>query len=161
MVDIERADRPDVPVPAPIIMGLCLLVAVLLEWMLPVFDDSPLYALILGWSLQVLGALILLWCFLIFIRKRTTIMPANPVNYLVDSGPYKYSRNPMYLSLLLIHLGISVSTSNLWGLFMTVVFLVLIRIYVINPEEKYLTKHFGESYRDYSQRVSRWIGYRK
>ncbi len=157
MTQTMNLDQPRVPVPAPIIMGLCLLAGEGIEWFLPVLQAPSRLVFVSGWVLQILAICLLLWCFAIFLRNKTTIMPANPVNTLVNKGPYRLSRNPMYLSLAMIHLGIALSTANVWDLFTLGIFIVLMRSYVINPEERYLSGRFGQAYEDYRQQVRRWI----
>ncbi len=157
MTQTMNSDRPRVPVPAPIIMGLCLLVGEGIEWFLPVVQEPSRLLFVSGWVLQILAVCLLLWCFSMFLRNKTTIMPANPVSRLVIKGPYRFSRNPMYLSLAMVHLGIALSTANIWDFLTFGILIVLMRVYVIKPEESYLTLRFGKAYQDYCQQVRRWI----
>jgi len=84
-------------------------------------------------------------------------MPNQPASTLVLHGPYRYSRNPMYVSLTLLYLGLVLVTRTWWAFpLLPLVLLVLYRA-VIAREERYLTTEFGEAYTDYTRRVRRWI----
>lgn len=158
MSNAVKNDRPAVLLPAPVYMGLCLLAGELLEWWQPVFNGPSTVVFIAGWCVQILAFGLLLWCFAVFMRKRTTIMPANPVSTLVNTGPYRLSRNPMYLALAMIQLGIALSTANAWDFLTLAVYVLLTRLLVINPEERYLRQRFGDAYVRYCAQVPRWIG---
>jgi protein-S-isoprenylcysteine O-methyltransferase Ste14 len=83
--------------------------------------------------------------------------PWKPTTSIVDRGPYRFSRNPMYLQLLLATFGAAVMLMNAWiALLIPVAMWVLVRM-VIRPEEAYLERKFGESYLSYKRRVRRWI----
>ena len=84
-------------------------------------------------------------------------MPRNPVNQLVIQGPYLLSRNPMYLSLALFHLGIGIATGNVWHIVTFAPSMLAIRRWVIAPEERYMADHFGAEYTDYCSKVPRWF----
>jgi protein-S-isoprenylcysteine O-methyltransferase Ste14 len=110
-----------------------------------------------GWVYILAASVLLLWCFWLFISNRTTIMPRNPVNQLVIRGPYRISRNPMYLSLALFHLGIGIATGNIWHIVTFAPSMLAIRLWVIAPEERYMSLQFGNEYRDYCAKVPRWF----
>ncbi|MBV9290112.1 MAG: isoprenylcysteine carboxylmethyltransferase family protein [Hyphomicrobiales bacterium] len=120
-----------------------------------VFDLSsrPLGALCI-----LVGAGVAGWSLRLFVRYGTTVIPDDPVNKaLVESGPYARSRNPMYLSLLLIALGVAflVGTPPFF-LVPIVLFLVLNFLFIPFEEEKML-RQFGETYASYTRRVQRWL----
>ncbi len=153
----NTANRPNVPVPAPIIMGGFLFLGLLLSRVWPVALEFGLPQLLTGWACIVAATVLLLWCFGLFVSKRTTIMPRNPVNCLVTHGPYKISRNPMYVSLALFHLGIGIATGNVWHIVTFAPSMLAIRLWVIAPEERYMQSHFNEAYLAYCAKVARWI----
>ena len=94
-----------------------------------------------------------------FIRARTTVNPLAPekANALVVSGLYRFSRNPMYLGLLMILLGWAAWLAQPLALAVVAAFAVLIETLQIRPEEKALEEKFGEDFRAYKKRVRRWI----
>jgi protein-S-isoprenylcysteine O-methyltransferase Ste14 len=110
-----------------------------------------------GVLLIVLGALIVSWGLITFARARTAILPMKPASRLVDTGPYRITRNPMYTGMSLIYLG-GMLVLN-WGWALVVFPLVIFLLYrlVIRREEAYMTAVFGDEYRDYCHRVRRWI----
>jgi protein-S-isoprenylcysteine O-methyltransferase Ste14 len=110
-----------------------------------------------GAFLMVLGVLLIGWGMLTFARARTAILPMHAASRLVDHGPYRVSRNPMYTGLSLVYLGAMLILN--WGWALVVFPLVLILLYklVISREEAYLLAEFGDAYRDYCRRVRRWI----
>ncbi|MGB1580311.1 MAG: methyltransferase family protein [Nevskiales bacterium] len=150
-------DMPDVPVPAPVYFGLLLAVGYCLQLLLPIENAATAAQFLAGWAMIAVAAALLLWCFALFVRKRTTIMPKNPVAVLVEQGPYRYSRNPMYVSLALFHLGIALSTANPWHFITFIPDMLAIRYWVIAPEEAYMQARFGPEYSEYCAAVRRWI----
>ncbi|HVE99875.1 MAG TPA: isoprenylcysteine carboxylmethyltransferase family protein [Rubrobacteraceae bacterium] len=90
-------------------------------------------------------------------ERRYTRRSTGPTSNLVTNGPYRYTRNPGYLSMALIYAGISNRTSSLWSILLLPVASLVIRYGVIEREERYLERVFGEEYLSYKARVQRWI----
>lgn len=91
-------------------------------------------------------------------RAGTTISVDRPTTAIVASGPYRYSRNPLYVALTLLYLGLGAAALNtLWALVLLPPLLVVIQRGVIEREERYLERKFGEEYRRYKRRVRRWL----
>lgn len=112
-----------------------------------------------GFGLVAVGAVILIASVLKFSQEKTTINPLDPeqASELVISGLYRFTRNPMYLGLMLILLGYSLYLQNLAAFAGPIVFLFTITYLQIKPEEAALTKKFGQQYDDYRQQVRRWL----
>jgi protein-S-isoprenylcysteine O-methyltransferase Ste14 len=92
-----------------------------------------------------------------FMRSRTSFNPARPATALVTGGPYRFTRNPMYLGMAGAYAGLAVATGVLWALaFLPVVVLTIDRL-VIRREERHLAVAFGEEYERYRSRVRRWV----
>ncbi len=91
------------------------------------------------------------------VRYRTTIVPHRPVATLITTGAYRISRNPMYAGLAVAYLGAALLVGSWWPVATLPVALVLTRLLVIGPEERYLERRFGPSYVDYRSRVRRWL----
>lgn len=103
------------------------------------------------------GLLLALACFVLFAQRRTTILPAQPPSSLVLRGPYRYSRNPMYVSLVLSYVGLCVQTGLPWAaLLLPLPWLALQRV-VIPFEEARLRAQFGGAYERYCAEVPRWL----
>jgi protein-S-isoprenylcysteine O-methyltransferase Ste14 len=92
-----------------------------------------------------------------FSSAGTTIRPDRAASQLVIAGPYRLSRNPMYVGLAAVYLGIAIGTQSLWALLLLPVVLTIIRRRVIEREEAFLERRFGTPYRDYRTRVRRWL----
>lgn len=97
------------------------------------------------------------WAVVAFFRARLTPNPARPVKALLSHGPYRFSRNPMYLSLAFMQIGAALLANSLWNLLLTIPVLYLVRRLVINREEDYLARKFPGNYQAYKQRVRRWL----
>ena len=91
-----------------------------------------------------------------FVAK-TSPNPHRPTTALVLSGPYRFSRNPMYIGLTLLYAGLVTFLQLPWGLVLLPMVIWLITIWVIVPEEKYLEQKFGGEYLNYKAKVRRWI----
>jgi len=124
----------------------------LLGWRLPGWP-VPFY---LGIVLVVTGAVLIAWAGLEFSSHETTLLPSEAASTVVKSGPYRYTRNPIYLSMALAYSGIALLFDSPLALLLLVpVILVLNRQAV--REERYLEGAFGERYTEYKKRVRRWL----
>ncbi|NNC37924.1 MAG: isoprenylcysteine carboxylmethyltransferase family protein [Acidimicrobiales bacterium] len=83
--------------------------------------------------------------------------PFKKTTAILESGPYRITRNPMYVFMVLSCLGFAIALSNLWILLLTPVCAILLHVLVILPEEEYLERKFGDTYLAYKTRVRRWI----
>jgi protein-S-isoprenylcysteine O-methyltransferase Ste14 len=110
-----------------------------------------------GIVLMALAIALILWAALLFRRAGTNIRPFLPSTALVISGPYRFTRNPMYLGFALLTLGLVLLIDSAWMLLAVPIGLGLIQSLVIVREERYLERKFGEEYLTYKARVRRWI----
>ena len=114
-------------------------------------------------SLSVLLVIVGLSCalpsFRLFARNKTTISPFTPseTSVLITEGMYRYSRNPMYLGLLLLIIAATIWFGTWFGIIISLFFILLINILQIIPEEEALLQIFGEEYLEYKKKVRRWI----
>lgn len=143
------------PVYALLIVGLMWL----LHTMIPVYQWAHAPWNKAGFVFVAVGLCIDLWAVGLFFKAKTTINPLKPDNSqnIVDTGLYRYTRNPMYLGMLFSLVGIAIwfgSVSVLLGL---PLFVLLITTQQIIPEEQTLTKKFGQEYLDFKNRVRRWL----
>jgi protein-S-isoprenylcysteine O-methyltransferase Ste14 len=124
---------------------------------LRLWGDLPLLARLVGWSLVGVGVLLAVSAVVLFRRAETTPNPTRPTTALVLHGPYRFTRNPMYVGLGLCYLGATLLVSSAWPLVLSPVLIVLVQRWVIAPEEAYLERRFGAEYRAYRARVRRWV----
>jgi len=90
-------------------------------------------------------------------RARTNVSPYKPTEALVEAGPYRLSRNPIYVGFALIHAGVGLLTGAAWALVSLVPAVAVIRFGVIDREERYLRRRLGRPYEEYAARVRRWL----
>jgi protein-S-isoprenylcysteine O-methyltransferase Ste14 len=151
-VSNDEPDKPGIRVPPPPIYLLALLLGLLLDRSMHVPFLPRGVARLFGWPL-VGGAMTLAAWFARTMRRADTTMHINkPVSSVVQDGPFRFSRNPGYLSLTMLYAGIAVLRNALWA-----VVLLPVVVYVIEREERYLERTFGEEYLNYKARVHRWV----
>ena len=105
----------------------------------------------------LLSAVICFWAAIIMWRAGTPLRPSLPVSKLVTNGPFRFTRNPLYLSMTVLYTGITLQVDDLWPLLTLLPALAIVHWKIILREEKYLEAKFGDEYRAYKARVRRWI----
>ena len=152
-------DCAAIRIPPPLYFVVCLSFGLLLEYLFPVFlINVPLMPRLMG------GGIILLFSgyfaassFIVLSKNKTPFGPARPTITIVKEGSFRFSRNPMYFSLLLLLFGIAVLILSVW-LFITIPILYfLLLFFAVKPEEIYLSQKFRKEYSDYKANVRRWI----
>lgn len=116
-----------------------------------------LLAVSIGAVLLVLALLLSLSAFALFWRKHTSVMPQRPTTAIIQSGPFRMTRNPLYLSMTLIYIGVCLVMNTAWPLLLLPLLLLIMHRGVILREERYLEQKFGDEYISYRSRVRRWI----
>lgn len=152
-----RYDHPGVIAPPPLIWLGHIAVGVGLIFAFPIALIPSGLQYPLGGALIALGLGVMLTSTWLFRRAGTNIPTYRPATTVVTSGPYRLSRNPIYLSMIVGHLGIGVVTDNVWMIALVVPLALLLRYGVIAREERYLEGKFGEDYRRYKTTVRRWL----
>ena len=114
---------------------------------------------VFGSFMIIIGLFIILSAIILFKKYKTTITPLNPSNAtkLIVSGVYKFSRNPMYLGLLLVLSGISTILNPIGGLFLIPLFILYLNLFQIIPEENAMVDLFKDEFLEYKKNVRRWI----
>ena len=156
----EQSKNPAVHFPPPVLFVMAGLGGSGIESAAPVPLSTVLAVpaqMILGWSAVAFGTTFLLWALATFIRQKTAIYPNQPASALVTHGPYRFSRNPMYVALTAITLGVSLLADNMWMLVLLSAVLVFLTLFVIRREENYLSDEFGQMYHSYQTQVRRWL----
>lgn len=98
-----------------------------------------------------------LWSVVLFRRSGQSELPWKPTPSILEEGPYRFTRNPMYLQMVLVCIGVATMMANAWILMLTPACAALLQRVAIRPEEAYLEAKFGDPYRSYMNRVRRWI----
>ncbi len=164
MVDADASAHPrpapdhaGVRVPPPLIHGGAVVAGLGLGvWWPLALPGGP--AVRLAGGLLMLAALVLTaLAFREFRRHGNPVAPHRPVQCLQCDGPYRYTRNPLYLALAGLHAGLGLLLANGWLLVTLVPAVAVVRYFVIAREEAYLRRRFGAAYLDYCRRVRRWL----
>ena len=110
-----------------------------------------------GWFLFTVSFGIAFWAISTLHRNQTVVDPRGKVTTIVKEGPFRYSRNPIYLALLLLYIGATAIFHLLWAVILLVPVFLALQYGVVIPEEQYLRANFGEEYVLYSASVRRWL----
>ena len=150
-------DHSGVLVPPPLIYVGFFLVGLGLQRYVPMPRLAFTIGRVLGAVLVLLWILLTTWSFRRFWAAGTSVIPVRPTTALVIEGPYRLTRNPMYLGLLLLYTGVACWFGFLWPLLLAPVLVWAISVSVISREERYLTRKFGDEYRRYQTQVRPWL----
>jgi len=111
----------------------------------------------LGWLLVGVGLALFIWTLATFWRHRTTVNPYKAASSLCTGGPFRFSRNPIYVGDWFIFAGVSLLLATAWPLLFAPLIWAMLRYGVIRHEEAHLRARFGDAYREYQTRVRRWL----
>jgi len=114
-------------------------------------------ALVVAWVLTAIWLYLMVGSFQLFWRKHTSVLPIRPSTTLVIEGPYRFTRNPMYLGLALLTIALGLFLNTWWVIILLVPALVVVQRFVIAREERYLHRRFGAAYDAYRCQVRRWL----
>lgn len=153
----ERKDHADVKIHPPVLLVVHILVAWLLGRYVALQVALPSILSTVGLGLAGLGFLLGLLSLYEFMKARTTLNPHGSVTSIISSGIYRLTRNPIYLGMIFMLIGFPLTFGNVWGIPLAPVFIFLMNKLVIEHEEAYLEKKFGDVYTGYKSRVRRWL----
>jgi protein-S-isoprenylcysteine O-methyltransferase Ste14 len=141
--------------PMWLLIGIVLIFALDEYWPLSRYDSTAAQGA--GGVLLLVGLWLLVSAGGLFRKADTEMIPFREVRSLVTRGVYRYTRNPMYLAMTLILLGVAITVAAVSALAVPPAFMLVVQWRYILPEEALLREQFGEDYRDYCQRVRRWL----
>ncbi|MBS1918678.1 MAG: isoprenylcysteine carboxylmethyltransferase family protein [Bacteroidetes bacterium] len=155
----NQRDNPGVILPPPMVYAVIFLISLLIQKLIPI-NPSFLHS-----KIAVAAAIVFIFLFLIFaapaliqfFRTKNSVITFKPANSLQTTGIYSISRNPMYVSLFFLYIGLSFLFGNWWTFVLLPVVIVIITLLFILPEERYLERAFGDSYLAYKEKVRRWF----
>src|SRR6476660_463205 len=152
----KPSDCPGVVVLPPFLYGGTFIFVLVLRWIwrLRIVDDSS----DLFWpgvTLAILAVAIAMWGRSTMHAAGTNISPLKPANLIVTTGPFRFTRNPLYLGITLLYLGLTLISDTWWGMICLLPLLVVMHNGVVLREEHYLEQKFGETYRNYRSSVRR------
>ena len=160
MATVAEKDRPNIvmmpPLAALTALILCLILHFIYKpWWLPGFPSTV--GIIAGLALVAAGFAIAHAATNHFHEAGTNVDPTKPALVVVTTGPYRFTRNPMYVGLLLVHFGVGLAASLDWTLVITPLLWAFLNWGVVVREEAYMTEKFGDDYRELLGHTRRWI----
>jgi len=140
----ETADTAQVIIQPPLAWGFAVIAGLALNWLVPsAFLPADVPAVWLGAMVFLLGLALVAWAIVTITRAGSNVPTNLPTTTIVERGPYRFTRNPIYLGMFLGLIGLAIMFDDLWLLIMLVPFALIIRYGVVAREEAYLVSKFG------------------
>ncbi len=157
MLETGQRDAPGVVAIPPFIYGAFLLLGLALDFLFPisVLPNGLQYAV--GFPLIAASFAVAITAMQLFRKAGTNLDVRKPTTAVVAAGPFRFSRNPIYLSMTMLYIGIAIAADSLWILGLVLPVLMVMHFGVIRREERYLERKFGDEYLNYKRAVRRWI----
>jgi protein-S-isoprenylcysteine O-methyltransferase Ste14 len=153
-------DYADVAIKPPILFLGAILLGCLLSWLVPLGPgvlSGNARALAAGGALALVGLALFAVSVRQFARAGTSPVPGEPSTVLLNTGPYRFTRNPIYVSFVIFYFGLAIMLTSAWMLLLLIPVLIVLQRGVVEREEAYLQGKFGEAYRRYQACVPRWL----
>jgi len=151
------SDTPNVRVIPPLVYLVGVIIGLLATALMPTKIAPNAVAWLIGGVVILCGVVLAGSALLRFKSVGTTVRPDRAATSLMIEGPYKMTRNPMYLGLAIVYLGITIADQSLWALVLFPIVLTIIQRKAIEPEEAFLERRFGANYVSYKASVRRWL----
>ena len=155
--DCAESGSAGVVMRPPFLYGGGFIVVLVLRWLWPlpiVGNGGPLWAAL---ALSIVGVAIVVLAARTLRAAGTNVDPLLPTTAIVTAGPYRFSRNPIYVGLTLLYLGLALTFNTWWAVIVLVPILAIMHLGVVRREERYLEQKFGEPYRQFCSRVRRYL----
>ena len=143
-------------VPPPLLYAVPLIAGIVIDRWVPLVSLPTTPLRITGWVLVVAGLALGGRARLLFLRHKTSVIPIRPVTAIINGGPFRFSRHPIYVAFTLLYVGVALVCRAVWPfLFLPFVLLGIVR--QVRREETYMERRFGAEYQEYKGRVRRWL----
>jgi protein-S-isoprenylcysteine O-methyltransferase Ste14 len=153
---VERGANVRFPPPLAFLAGVLLGVA--FQYVIPApVPVSRAIGAVIGLCILTAGVGFIASARMLFQRTGQSPIPWKPSPSLIVKGPYRFTRNPMYVGITLVEIGLGLAFNNLWISLFAVPALLTVHVIAVLPEEQYLSEKFGESYKAYLARVRRYL----
>ena len=154
----DQPDNANAIIRPPIGWAMAFAAGISLDWLyqLP-FLPASIPRIWVGGAIFAAGFALAIWAIGTFSRAGTRVETVEPTTAVVASGPYGFTRNPIYIGMFLGQIGLAIGFNSLWILATLAAFCLVVRYGVIAREEAYLERKFGAVYLDYKSRVRRWL----
>src|SRR3954447_25307511 len=154
----DTAGTAQVVIRPPLAWALAVMATFALDWLQPLpFMPAAVPAGWLGGAVVVVALALFAWAIVTITRAGSNVPTSTPTISIVDTGPYRFTRNPIYLGMMLALVGLAIAFDSAWLLVTLVPFALVICYGVVAREDAYLERRFGEVYRRYRARVGRWL----
>jgi protein-S-isoprenylcysteine O-methyltransferase Ste14 len=154
----DAADRSNAIIRPPIAWALAFVAGLGLDWLHPLRAvPASVPAALVGGVVFAAGFALGIWAIVTIRNAGSQVETTKPTTAIVTGGPYRFTRNPIYIGMFLGQTGIGIGFDSLWLLAMLAPFYLVIRYGVVAREEAYLERKFGAVYLDYKSRVRRWL----
>jgi protein-S-isoprenylcysteine O-methyltransferase Ste14 len=154
----QSMDTSNAIVRPPIAWALAFLAGFGFDRFYPLpFVPASVSRIFVGGAVFAFGFALALWAIVTIRKAGTRIETYKPTTAIVADGPYRFTRNPIYLGMILGQIGLAIGFDSVWILVALVPFYLILRYGVIAREEAYLERKFGEAYRVYKSRIRRWL----
>jgi protein-S-isoprenylcysteine O-methyltransferase Ste14 len=153
----QRSDSAAVKLPPPLTFAVPLIVGLLIGRWCPLVILSAFPARVTGIILLAAGLAFGGRASILFLRRGTSVLPFRPTTVFVAQGPFRFSRNPMYVGMALIYIGVSLLFRAVWPLLFLPLVVLVVQKTAIEREEAYLERRFGQQYLEYKAKVRRWL----
>ena len=153
-------DYADVTIKPPLLFLGALAFGCLLTLVIPIgprLASANGTAIATGLAFIAIGFVLAAFSARAFRLAGTDVVPGRPSTALVTYGPYKITRNPIYIGFILVYFGLAIIMTSVWILLLLIPVFVILQRGVVVPEEEYLERRFGATYRRYKARVPRWL----
>lgn len=157
--NINLSKGPGVYIPPPLLYVLIFIAAIFIQKQIPIADEifNTTLIKITGGVFLIIALFFLVRSLRQFFITKNTVILIKPATSLQTSGIYTITRNPMYVGLAIVYLGITCFIGNWWNIILFPILLLIVQEYVIKREEKYLEAEFGKQYIEYKSKVRRWL----
>lgn len=149
--------KPYFILPAPVVYVAFFLLA----WALSIAWPLPLQAnpwtWFLGWMAIDASVLLMLWAAWLMLWRKTTLNPYGKPQQLLTEGPFRVTRNPIYVADTLLYIGAALLFADIWPWVFLPIVVFAVSMGVIRHEERLMVQHFGDDYRQYMSKVRRWL----
>ncbi len=152
-----QKDRADVAFPPPALVLLALIVAIAFDHFWPLAVAPRPVGVALGTLFSLFGVAIIAWGRVMLARGGTTVNPYRPTTAIISGGPYRFTRNPLYVGIQSLLVGLSFLVGTWWGIALLVPTFLVLHHGVVLREEAYLERKFGREYLSYKRKVRRWL----
>ncbi len=156
-MNVEASTGPGIRIPPPVIYVAALAIGFVLNYLWPLSPLSGSSRYVIGSVVPLVGGVIMPLVLRRFRRAGTTFDVRKPASALITDGPYRFSRNPSYVSLTLLYLGVGILLNNGWILILVAPVFLVMDLWVVRREERHLEAIFGEEFLRYKAAVRRWL----